>query len=71
MVFPIVLHFLMHNVPLFDSPSSFCEGRLILLIVYYFLMYKSHRLMVSSHFTTQSFYDDKSLFYDGKRRFIL
>ena len=74
MVFPIVAHFLTHNVPLFDSPSSFYEGRLVrlvLLIVCYFLMHKSHRLMVSDHFTKQSFYDGKSLFYDGRRRFIL
>ena len=78
MVFPIVPHFSMHNVPLFDSPSSFYEGRLVLLIVCYFLMHKSLRLMVSGHFTKQSFYDGKSSFYDGKssfydgrRRFIL
>ena len=57
MVFPIVPHFLIHNVPLFDSPSSFYEGRLALLIVCYFLMHKSHRLMVSGHVTKQSFYD--------------
>ena len=78
MVFPIVPHFLTHNVPLFDSPSSFYEGRLVLLIVCYFLMHKSLRLMVSGHFTKQSFYDGKSSFYDGessfydgRRRFIL
>ena len=78
MVFPIVPHFLTHNVPLFDSPSSFYEGRLALLIVCYFLMHKSHCLMVSNYFTKQSFYDGKSSFYDGKssfydgkRRFIL
>ena len=64
MVFPIVPHFLRHNVPLFNSPSSFYEGHLVLLIVCYFLMHKSHHLMVSGHFTKQSF-------YDGKRRFIL
>ena len=69
MVFPIVPHFLIHSVPLFDSLSSFYEGCLVLLIVYYFLM-QSHRLMVSGHFTKQSFYDGKSLFYDGRRRFI-
>ena len=57
MIFPIVPHFLIHNVPLFDSPSSFYEGRLALLIVCYFLMHKSHRLMVSGHVTKQSFYD--------------
>ena len=60
----------MHNVPLFDSPSSFYEGRLVLLIVCYFLMHKSHRLMVSGHFTKQSFYDGKSSFYDDRRRFV-
>ena len=64
MVFPIVPHFLMDNVPLFDSPGSFYEGCLVLLIVCYLFMHKSHRLMVSGHFTKQSF-------YDGKRRFIL
>ena len=78
MIFPIVPHFLTHNVQLFDSPSSFYEGRLVLLIVCYFLMHKSLRLMVSGHFTKQSFYDGKSSFYDGessfyegRRRFIL
>ena len=71
MVSPIVPHSLTHNVPLFDSPSSFYEGRLVLLIVCYFLMHKSHRLMVSDHFTKHSFYDGKSVFYDGRRRFIL
>ena len=70
MVFPIVPHFLTYNVPLFDSPSSFYEGRLALLIVCYFLMHKSHRLTIG-HFTKQSFYDGKSSFYDGRRRFIL
>ena len=32
-------------------------------------MHKSHRLMVSGHFTKQSFYDGKSSFCDGKSLF--